>query len=132
MRRALAVGMVPAALAYVGCGGSDSSSPSGSDQAQIRQVVERFNAAARGFDATILCGEVLPPSSLHGQSVEACAQKLGPTMQNNPGDWKPITDVSKIDVHGNGATATVTKAVGQPFTATFIREDGRWYLQVFD
>jgi hypothetical protein len=118
--------------ALSGCGGgSDAPSASGSDPDQIRQVVDRFNAAASGPDAEILCGEVLPPSSLHATADE-CAQKLGQVMKQNPQDWKPITDVSHIKVEGDGATATVAKAVGQPFEATFAREDGHWYMQVFD
>ncbi len=104
---------------------------SGSDPYQVRQAVDRFNAAARGPDAEILCGEVLPPSSLH-VSTEDCAQKLGPVMRQNPQDWKPIAEVSHIKVHGNGATARLAKAGGQPFEATFVREDGHWYMQVFD
>ncbi|MGH2963972.1 MAG: hypothetical protein ACRDMH_01140 [Solirubrobacterales bacterium] len=102
-----------------------------SDPYQIRQVVDRFNAAASGPDAEILCGEVLPPSSLH-VPVDDCTQKLGPVMEQNPGDWRRITDISRIKVHGDRANATVAKAAGQPFEATFVREDGHWYMQVFD
>jgi hypothetical protein len=133
LRVSLACVVVATSLAA--CSGSDETVEltyprEASDETQIRAVVDLFNSAAADLDAAVLCRQVIAPSR-RGESADACAESIGPAMEKAPKNWNAITNVSAIDVAADSATASGIQEGGS-ISLAFEREDGRWWMQVFD
>ena len=121
-----------AVFVVAGCG--DAEPPdypvNGSDEQQIRAVVEISNAAVENQDGRLLCSDVLPPNGFDDAEIERCGDEVSAAMEENPDDWAEI-ELSKVWVSGDGATATGTVG-GKEGEFEFVRERGRWRMVVFD
>ena len=137
MRRfSLIAGLVTLALIAGACGSEDEeptaelTTTSSSDRSKIRGAVDRFNIAARGLDGKLLCNDVLPPSSV-GRDPERCETAIDTLMRQNPDHWEPYDTVRKIKVRPPTAKARGLQGESRT-TIRFVKEDGRWFVEVFD
>lgn len=109
------------------------------DGEQIQIVVEYFNIATEGLDAEVLCEEVIAPSR-QGGSEGDCTDLVAAAMEGAPENWRPITDLTEIQVSSDYAEASGMQLrevrggseAEQPISLEFVRESGRWWMQVFD
>jgi hypothetical protein len=104
-----------------------------SDEEQIRAVVEIANVAVENRDGYLMCREVLPRDGVRSQEdVDRCGEELTAAMEENPDDW-PDSDLelSRVVVDGNYADARGT-VDGETSHYDFVRQQGRWWMVVFD
>jgi hypothetical protein len=134
--RNLQLGPLLASLAFAlgACGSDDSEDgePVATDEEQITAVVDSYNAAVEDRDAGSLCREVVPRSSLGDQSESECEATLGRALRKSPEGYRPLSELSDIEVSGDQATASATQENGAPLSPRFLREEGRWWMSIYD
>lgn len=137
----LFAGLSTFALLIAGCGSGPSVPPypEGADEEQIQAVVGYFNTAAEELDAGVLCDEVIAPSAQEGSEGE-CSDIVGPSMEESPENWEPITDLVDVEISRDVASATGMQLrvdrsgmeAEREIPLEFVRESGRWWMVVFD
>jgi hypothetical protein len=137
-RKTIIVGLLALGAIAIGCGSDEDEEPAPEPEptsvkktrSEIRGAVDRFNIAAEGLDAELLCNDVLPPSSV-SEEPERCEAAVDTLMRENPENWQPFGTVRKIRVQGEAARARGVQGESRA-GIRFVREDGRWYVEVFD
>ena len=131
-------GLAAIAAIAIGCGSEEeepapelgTTSGSTAGKGKIRGAIDRFNLAAEGRDAELLCTDVLPPSSVTDEP-ERCEAAIDNLMRNSPDNFLQFGTPRKIEIVGNSAKARAVQGESRE-TIRLVREDGRWYIEVFD
>ena len=141
MRRfSLVVGLLAVAAVAVGCGSGDDQPDEeivvpipdiSKEKNKVRGAVDRFRIAAEELDAKLLCNDVLPPSSI-SEDLDRCEAAIDGLMQDDPSNWQPYGTVRRIQLIGDDRAKARAIQGESKKTIRFAREDGRWYVEVFD
>jgi hypothetical protein len=123
-----------ASLAVFAAGCGDAEPPAypsdGSDEEQIRAVVEIANVAIANGDGDVLCRDVLPSNGR--ADSEQCGDELTAAMQDAPENW-PDEDLEVHSVTVNDGAATAAGVVdGREEEYEFVHQRGRWRMVWFD
>jgi len=141
MRRfSFVVGLLGVAAIAIGCGSGDDQPEEAiipppldipKEKNKIRGAVDRFRIAAEDLDAELLCNDVLPPSSI-SEDLDRCETAIDGLMQDDPSNWQPYGTVRRIQIIGDDRAKARAIQGESKKTIRFAREDGRWYVEVFD
>lgn len=130
-----------ASLMATGCGsGVDVDTPaiptdlqSGTNEQQILEVVDRYNAAVLQRDGTSMCEAVLAESARPGRDALDCAALVTSSIRRNSKRWPDIEDLGLIRVDGRTAVAEASlQGEDGEVELEFLQRGGRWYLVPFN
>ena len=124
--------VVPLVAFMAGCG--DTEPPEypvrGTDEEQIRAVVEIANVAAENHDGHLLCREVLPPEGYNAAEIEECGDDVTAAMEESPENWEgDAPGPSRIDVDGDFAEVYLGSS---NLAEDFVKQRGRWRWVFFE
>ena len=117
------------AIALAGCGQTGSSSPDFTgEQGEVADVIGELQAAAERREGDRICKEILATELIEDleQGGVACSTELEKALREAD---DTTLDVTKVEVDGDTATATVEGRQGtEDVTATFglAQERGAW------
>jgi len=126
-RKGLVAGVVLAACAAAGCGGSDDPRPISGEAEQVARTIQQLERATARRDFDAICDRIFTADERKAAGGEKCPDLLKRTA----GDVRnPKIEIEKVDLEGKKALVTVeTTAAGQKPVReriALVRERGRW------
>jgi hypothetical protein len=138
MRCALAPLLVIAALLLAGCAGGgaqdqDSTEDFQGAQQEVAQTVEDLQEATREKNGAKICSSLLSPSLQRSIAANNGKEGCSSAVDDAIKDSDPVDlVVTKVEITGNLATATVAAETGDETvstdTFTFEKQAGRWKI----
>ncbi len=124
LRKVAICALLATALLAAGCGSSDDSTSDADDQA-VRELVAKMNQATKNQDASEFC-LLMQPSAVDKtfHDIDRCVSETKPILK--AAGKQPELEVESVEVDGDIANVTFTGGAGNE--ASFVREDGQWYL----
>lgn len=116
--------LLASAAVLAGCGGSGGGT-SAEDESEIKDLVAKMNQATQDRDASAFC-LIIQPSAIEKtfHDIDRCVSETGPILK--AAGEQPVYKVERIEVDGDVARVSFSGSAGEE--ATFVRENGQWYL----
>lgn len=135
-RAGLPVGALLVAGAIVGCGGSGSQSPTGTNarrfppgaKRQVAQVIDTLQSLSRSGQAQAICQRLFTSSeasaiAAHGHTT--CPAQVKRQLVSSSTSFT----VQALRVHGSQAVAVVVEQNGHHTGLYLVRQNGAWRIQ---
>lgn len=134
-RGALAIALVAACIAAVGCGSDDSSAQDelSADRAAVRAVYDKMRTALREGDATTACSLMVARTQQEfaklGEAAGGTCEAGFTALLERADERPPTPELVAIEVDGDKAVVTArTRTSDRLQRAPLVRERDRWVV----